>query len=130
MKEEIKKVLEMLENGRINAAQASELLEAMQVLGDDKPAAAVDAPRRLLKIKVVSHDGDNVDIKVPMTLVNAGMNIGKNFVGKAGDNNEAIKDLDWDQLNSAINQMMADGTVGDIITVNSKDGDSVRIWLE
>ena len=129
MKEEIKKVLEMLENGKINAAQAGELLEAMQILGDEKPAA-VDASRRLLKIKVVSNDGDNVDIKIPMTLVNAGMNIGKSFAGKAGDNNEAIKDLDWDQLNMAINQMMADGTVGDIVTVDSKDGDSVRIWLE
>lgn len=130
MKEEIKKVLEMLEKGTINAAQAGELLEAMQVLGDEKAAAVTDTPRRLLKIKVVSDDGDNVDIKIPMTLVNAGLNIGKNFAGKAGENNDAIKDLDWDQLNLAINQMMADGTVGDIVTVDSKDGDSVRIWLE
>lgn len=130
MKDEIKKVLEMLENGKINSTQAGELLEAMQVIGDDKPAPAADAPRRLLKIKVVSNDGDNVDIKIPMTLVNAGLNIGKNFAGKAGDNNDALKDLDWDQLNSAINQMMAEGSVGDIVTVDSKDGDSVRIWLE
>ena len=130
MREEIKKVLEMLEQGKVTAAQAGELLEAMQVLGDDKPAAASDMPRRMLKIKVVSDDGDNVDIKIPMTLVNAGLNIGKSFAGRAGDDNEALKDLDWDQLNMAINQMMAEGSIGDIVTVDSKDGDSVRIWLE
>lgn len=130
MKEEVRKVLEMLGQGKINATQAEELLEAMQVIGDEKPETPGDMARRLLKIKVVSDDGDNVDIKIPMTLVNAGLNIGKNFAGKAGDENEALKDLDWDQLNTAINQMMADGTIGDIVTVDSKNGDSVRIWLE
>ena len=102
----------------------------MQLLGDDKKTPAADAPRRTLKIKVVSHDGDNVDVKIPMTLVNAGLNIGKNFASKASGDNEAIKDIDWDQLNTAIDQMMADGTVGDIVTVDSHDGDTVHIWLE
>jgi hypothetical protein len=131
MREEVKKVLEMLEQGKINATQAAELLEAMQVMDDARPAAtAADSPRRMLKIKVISDDGDNVDIKIPMTLVSAGLSLGKNFAGKASGDNEALKDLDWDQLNVAINQMLADGTIGDIVTVDSKNGESVRIWLE
>jgi hypothetical protein len=130
MKDEIRKVLDMLEKDKINAAQAAELLEAMQVLGDDKPAAAAGNARRLLKIEVLSVKGDKVDIKVPMTLVSAGLSIGKSFAGQAAGSNEALKDLDWDQLSLAINQMMTDGSAGDIVTVLSAEGDSVHIWLE
>jgi hypothetical protein len=130
MKDEIKKVLEMLEKGKINAAQAAELLEAMQVLGDEKPSPALSNARRMLKIEVLSVKGDKVDIKVPMMLVSAGLSIGKSFAGQAAGSNEALKDLDWDQLSQAINQMMADGSTGDIVTVLSAEGDSVHIWLE
>lgn len=131
MKEEVRKVLDMLENKIITADQAAQLLDAMDAGEDEsKETSFRTASKRQLHIKVLSDDGGkNVDIKVPMSMVKAGMGIGKGFVGKAGENNEAIKDLDWDNLNDAIGQMAEDGTVGEIVSVN-KDGKSVKIWME
>ena len=132
MKEEIRKVLEMVEQGKVNSAQAVELLEAMGLNDDAAPEKAVRKPeqKRLLKISVNKTGGDKVDVKVPISLLQAGMGIGKNFAVSAGQDNPAMKDLDWDQLMLAINQMVEDGTSGEIVTVDSAAGDHVKIWLE
>lgn len=132
MKEEIRKVLEMVEQGKISSAQAGELLEAMGLEDDAAPEVPVrkTEQKRLLKISINSADGDKVDVKVPISLLQAGMGIGKNFAASAGQDNPAMKDLDWDQLMIAVNQMVEDGTSGEIVTVDSADGDHVKIWLE
>lgn len=130
MKEEVRKVLEMLEKGQLNAGQASELLEAMDAFGEQDNAKPAAVKRRNLRIKVNSSDGTKVNVKVPASLVSAGVNIGRYFTDRGGEGNEALKDLNWDELATAVTQMLEDGDIGEIVNIESEDGDNVNIWLE
>ena len=129
MREELRKVLDLIEQKTITAAQAAELLEAMGV-DEDRPIPLRPDKKRLLKVDVLSADGDKVDIKVPVSLLRAGMGMGKNFAMSSSHDNEAMKQLDWDDLMTSVEQMIEDGDTGEIVTVNSANGDKVRIWLE
>lgn len=130
MKEELKKVLELVEQGKVTSAQAAELIDAMGITDEQSMAVSAKTAKRMLKIHVISKDGDKVDVKLPISLLKAGMGIGKTFAVSAGGDNEALKQLDWDQLMLAINQMIEDDELGEIVTVDSADGDNVKIWLE
>ena len=68
MNEEISKILKMVEDGKINADKAQELIEAIgnksektsvQLLQED------DIMNKMLKIRVNSHDGDLVNVNLP-----------------------------------------------------------------
>ena len=138
MKEEVMKVLEMLQQGLVTAEQAAQLIEAMETpvkeesvmdSGTDSPVAGQKKKHRL-RIVVTSPKGDNVNIKIPTRLVTAGVKIGKYFSkGKDGSDN-AMKDLDWEELSTAVKQMIEDNEEGEIMDIVSEKGENVKIWLE
>lgn len=132
MKEEIRKILDMLENGQVNASQATELLDAMNAFSDQD--ATTEKPKtrkkRSLRIKVNSADGKVVNIKVPASLVKAGVNIGRYMGDHGGTGNQAVGDLDWEELADVVNRMLEDDETGEIVNVESEKGDVVQIYLE
>ena len=130
MKEEVRKVLDMLENGQLNAAQASELLDAMGSFDDSAATKATPTGKRMLRIKILSADGEKVNLKVPATLVGASTNVARFFAGKGHGKNDSMKDVDWGHLSATVNQMLEDGSVGEIVNIESDNGDKVLIWLE
>jgi hypothetical protein len=85
MSDETRKVLEMVSSGKITVQEAEQLLQAVTVpAGDDKKAE----PKyfRILVNKPAS-DGkkaENVNIKVPMTVVRGGLRLGALFPGLMG----------------------------------------------
>ncbi len=130
MKEEVRKVLDMLEKGQLNASQASELLDAMEAFQDNGSARTIPAAKRMLRIKILSADGDKVNLKVPASLVGASTNVAQFFAGRSHGKNESMKDVDWGQLSATVSQMLEDGSAGEIVNIESEDGDKVLIWLE
>ncbi len=134
MKEEVRKVLQLLQDGKVDAAQAAELLDAMGALDEDaedtgKSVAArkARAKKRILRIHVESEDGDDVNVRIPMSLASAGLGIARSYGGEGA---EALKNLDMDQVMEAVEEMIENGESGEIVNVSSADGDTVRIWLE
>lgn len=141
MNEEIMKVLAMLQEGQITAEQAAQLIEAF---GDPASAPAPETDRTVdaggsagskrrnrLRIVVTSPKGDNVNIKIPTRLVTAGVKIGKYFSRhKDGTDDGDGGDLDWDELSTAIRQMVEDNDEGEIMDIVSEKGENVKIWLE
>jgi hypothetical protein len=85
MSDETRKVLEMLSSGKITVQEAEQLLQAVTVpAGDDKKAE----PKyfRIL-VNKPARDGkkaENVNIKVPMTVVRGGLRLGAVFPGLMG----------------------------------------------
>jgi hypothetical protein len=74
MNEERKRILDMLANGKINAEEAEKLISAIEQ-GEKK---STDSPRKLPKylfVKVNEEDGDNVNIRIPMKLISAGIKL-------------------------------------------------------
>jgi hypothetical protein len=80
MNEESRRILEMVAAGKISAEEAERLLDAVQRAGtgqDINQAANPETKKtpKFMYVKVVSANDDNVDVKVPLSLVRAGLRL-------------------------------------------------------
>lgn len=83
-----------------------------------------DISAMMLRIVVDSADGDKVRVNLPMALVQAAVEIGMGMPEINGS--DAIKNIDWAQILELVRQ----GAVGNLVEVESADGDTVRIFVE
>lgn len=127
MREEIMKILGMVEAGRVNAAQAGELMEAMGVFEMRLPEMAGEGRVRQLCIYVDSAEGDQVRVRVPAAMIKAGLSVA-NGISVGGQ--EALKNIDMAAVMEAADQMLDAGGTGELVTVHSGEGDRVLIRLE
>jgi transcriptional regulator with XRE-family HTH domain len=83
-----------------------------------------DIKDMVLRIVVDSADGDKVRVNLPMALVLLAMEMGMEMPQVSG--NDALKDIDWAQ----VMELVRHGAMGNLIEVESADGDIVRIFVE
>ena len=104
-----------------------ELLEGKQELPAVRvlpPEERKDPKDMLLRITVDSADGDKVRVNLPIALVEASMEIG---MGMPMINDvEPLKGVDMKKLLELVHQ----GFVGNLVEVDSAEGDKVRIFVE
>ena len=98
-----------------------EELPAVRVL---PPEQRKDLKDMLLRITVDSHEGDRVRVNLPMALVEIGLEIGMEMPQING--NEALKGVDLKK----VLEMVRLGCVGNLVEVDSDDGDKIRIFVE
>jgi len=125
LKEERMKILDLLSKGVISADEAEKLLSAMEK--PDQPSYAEQQavfaqkknPFRMLRVYVDSKDGDVVKIQIPIEFAK---------LLKTGKFNMNLQnsDIDIDAIIDMINQ----GVVGELVNVESADGDIVKIVVE
>ena len=92
-----------------------------------EPNAAGDINRKMLRVIVHSHEGDEVKVNLPFALIKLGMA----FVPMLNINgnqavSDALENIDFD----AIINMAETGVQGKIVEVKSADGDVVDIYIE
>ncbi len=75
----------------------------------------------ILKIKILSNDNDKVNINLPFSLVKVFVKDGNLSVLK--DKNI---DIDFNQLI----KLVEEGVVGELVDIQSGDGDTVKIFIE
>lgn len=122
LKEERMKILELLSNGVISTEEAEKLLVAMSGNEENFTKEVVTqkkAPFRMLKIFVDSNDGDKVRMQIPVEF--SKLLKSAKFKSTIGST-----DIDID----AIVEMISQGMDGEIVNVESSDGDIVRIVVE
>jgi hypothetical protein len=107
MKDERKKILEMLASGKINTDEAERLLNALEdnLAGENNRSGTVRPKylRILVEPKAGIQNGERVNVRVPINLIRAGLKwasfIPKHSQGKVGD---ALKekgiDLDFSKM--------------------------------
>ena len=83
-----------------------------------------DIKDMVLRIVVDSCDGDKVRVNLPMALVLVAMDMGMEMPQVSGT--DALKGIDWKQ----IMDLVYHGAVGNLVEVESADGDTVRIFVE
>lgn len=98
-----------------------ESVSTVQILPEDQRKNIKDM---MLRIIVDSADGDKVRINLPMALVQVAMDCGLEMPQVSG--NDALKHIDWNQIMLMISQ----GVIGNLVEVESSDGDIVRIFVE
>jgi transcriptional regulator with XRE-family HTH domain len=77
----------------------------------------------LLRIRVLSSDGDKINVNVPIPMAKAILEMGLQVKGKGGD---ILKNADLEQ----ILQMAETGVVGKLVEVESAEGDTVEVFVE
>jgi len=139
MDEPRQKILEMLSEGKITVDEATALLEKVSIPAPAPAAqAAQDAAQsssapsakpRFLRVVVESADGDNVNVRVPLSLIKTGIKLGAlmpreaaDAVSKHGFDLSALSQLDTEELVDALRELTVD--------VDSADGDHVRVFTE
>ena len=112
---------------QILGVTTDELLSGKQELQEVKllpPEERKDIKDMLLRIIVDSADGDKVRINLPMALVQIALDMGTEMPQISGK--EALKNIDLNQIMELVRQ----GAIGNLIEVESADGDTVRIFVE
>lgn len=127
MKEEIAKVMTMVQEGKIDVEKATELLHVMK--GEDtrnQSEKSSDYFRKMLKVQVVSTERDNIYVNVPINLVKAVLKAGVGIASKVPQAEMYVKDIDIDLLLQAIDNEI-DGKIVDVAYAN---GDKVSVVIE
>lgn len=127
MNEEISKILKMVEDGKINADKAQELIEAVGNKNEDTSVQLVqedDIMNKMLKIRVDSHDGDLVNVNLPVKFIKTMLKT----VGKIPISTEVkgMENIDLNLIADAIDN----GIIGKIVDVKSANGDIVEVIIE
>ena len=112
---------------QILGVTTDELLSGKQELQEVRvlpPEERKDIKDMLLRIIVDSSDGDKVRINLPMALVQIALDTGTEMPQISGK--EALKNIDLNQIMELVRQ----GAIGNLVEVESADGDTVRIFVE
>lgn len=129
MSDNRKRILEMLEAGKINAEEAMKLLAAMEN-GSEEPGESIPSALKKIKYLRVMVDNPNkkggdspekVNVRVPVSLIRAGMKFTKLIPGNAASHVEGalrekgvnfdlknIKDEDIESLIDALRELEVD----------------------
>ena len=117
------RILEMIENKTITAAEGAELLKALDSNEETTAIRPKKEAFKMFKIKVLSADGDKVNVQIPIEFAKVALTRGKGFMKM-----DQIDGLDLDV--NAILEMVESGVLGKIVDVESADGDIVEIVIE
>ena len=134
MSEERRQVLEMLSEGKINVQEAEQLLSAVPGAGTDEKKA--DPKYFRILVSKPAHDGkkaENVNIRVPISVVRGGLRLSALFPGMMGKKKIQLGnggELDLSNVTYAdLEAMIKD--IGEVsVTVDDDEGKQVRIRVE
>jgi len=123
--EERLRILKMVEEGKISAADGARLLEALSVSDKRRPEPAsqpASGTARWLRVRVtdLQTGKDRVNVNIPMNLVNVGLKMGARFAP------------DMEGVNLAeITELVRSGATGKLVEVEDlEDGERVEIFVE
>ncbi len=123
MNENITKILKMVQEGKLDAKKAAELIEAIKT----KEESTETKPKieKMLKIKVMTaNEGEKVNVKFPIKFIKASLKaFGKMPINIEGDEENKI-DV------QAIADAIENDIEGKIVECCTKKGDNVEIVIE
>ena len=125
MKEEMMKVLKMVEEGKITAEQAAELIKAGNLGEEQETTSTAVGREKWPKIRVhdMNSNKTKVNVSVPLALVSVGLKLGMKF----GPHKEDLKGVDLNE----IMQMIQSGVEGKLVdVVDDESGEKVEIYVE
>jgi hypothetical protein len=129
MREEIARVLTLVQEGKIDANKGSELIQVLKEKEEagnkllEKPTKYLD---KTLKIRVVSAENDNVTVNLPIKLIKVVLMAGHSIAASIPQSEKYVKDLDINLVIEAIENELD----GQIVDVKSANGDTVSVVIE
>lgn len=120
MQDERRKILEMVQSGKITADEAAQLLDALRSQEEEGARRPQRRPRWVrIRVTDTNEDKVRVNLTLPVGLVRAGLRAGGSIAGVEG--------LDTELLESVLNR----GEIGHILDIQDQaDGERVEIFVE
>ncbi|HBE77936.1 MAG TPA: hypothetical protein DDW65_09190 [Firmicutes bacterium] len=147
MSEEKLKILQMIQEGKINAAEGLELLKALEE--SEEPATgnktiftsavSPNLANRFLRVRVYTENNTKVNVNLPLGLLKVASkfaNFGTRFIPEAAREEMNRKGIDLDQINfeeliEQINQGLVDGKIVDIDVNDPNEGQvKVEVYVD
>lgn len=134
------RILKMVEEGKLSAEQAVELLKALEGTVPEGETADYDQDayeqtaivnsnipyeNKMLRVIVDSPAGDKVNIQLPVKIIRQMLKV----TGKLPIKNEELEGIDLEALTASVLECIDNETLGNIVEVNSSDGTTVRIYI-
>ncbi len=132
--EEQLRILKMLEEGKITAEQASELLAALTPQKEVGAASYevaktepvnMDYDKRMVRIVVDSSEGDKVNVQLPVTAIRQILKV----TGKLPVVSENMQGIELTEVLDTVVDCLDAEAIGDIVNVVSEAGDVVKIYI-
>jgi hypothetical protein len=121
--EERKKILQMIQDGKITADDGAKLLAALSQGRRRRPntsSRVVDSRYMRVRVTDTFSGKTKVSVNLPLGLVDAGLNIAANFMPDLGENTAL-------EIGNAIRE----GLTGKIVDVfDEEDGEHIEIFIE
>ena len=117
------RILEMIASKTITAQEGAELLKAVDQADKQLAVQPKKNAFKMFKVKVLSADGDKVNVQIPIEFAKVALRSGKGFMKI-----DQIENFDFDV--EAILEMIDSGALGKIVDVESANGDLVEIVIE
>lgn len=129
MNEEVFIILKMVEDGKISATKAKDLIDALG--HTSKNTEAITAKRyedKFLKVEVLSHEGDKVNVKLPIKVIKEVIKV----TGKLPISTyiEGMDGIDIDELMNTLVSCLDNELIGEIVDICSSEGDTVKIVID
>ncbi|MEI3605295.1 hypothetical protein SPD48_06280 [Pseudogracilibacillus sp. SE30717A] len=126
MQDEIEKIINMVQEGKITSDEAGELIAAIKA----EPKAVSTSNKgylgKMLKIRIQSETEENVKVNIPIGLVKFLLKMGHGIASHIPESQKYVKDIDLDLVMHAIDTEME----GKIVDIQSEDGEIVEIYIE
>ncbi len=129
MTEEISKVLKLVEEGKLDKEQAAELINLLQDKGNSvnlQKQPSNPYLDKVLKVRVSSEAGDDVNVNLPIKLVKAVLGVGVSIAERIPQAEKYVKDINIDLLIDAIENELE----GQIVDVTSANGEKVLVFID
>lgn len=123
MQEEIKRILKMVEEGKIDSDKATELIEALNLQPVTQQLSKMGASDKMLRVRVISGTEDNVNVNIPINFLKA--------IGTAVNNIKIPGVSEQEGIDiKMIMEAIDSGLEGKIVDVKSANGDIVEVTIE
>lgn len=134
------RILKMVEEGKLSAEQAVELLKALEGTVPEGETADYEQDayeqtaivngnipyeNKMLRVIVDSPAGDKVNIQLPVKIIRQMLKV----TGKLPIKGEELEGVDLEALTASVLECIDNETLGNIVEVNSSDGTTVRIYI-
>ena len=124
MKEEVLRILNLVEEGKIDSDKAADLIEALNAQPDNKQVTKLSNSDKMLHVRVITENSkDNVNVNVPVNFLKA-IGTAVNNVKIPGVSEQ--EGIDVKMIMEAIDA----GLEGKIVDIKTGNGDLVEVTIE
>src|SRR5699024_8031147 len=129
MKEEIRRIMQMVEEGKLSSDEATELMNAL----NEPPEQTKETEEtnrsymgRSLKIRIKEKDKERVLLNIPIKFVKLVLKTGHGIAQAIPDAKPYIEDIDFNVVMQAIDNH----ETGKIIDLTTEEGEEITLYIE